>query len=520
MGSVKGFGSWLLGLNPNRYLATRFLFLRSFGFIYFIAFLSLSEQVLPLLGSDGLLPAVHYLDRLEDAYGGIWPAFFKKPSLFLWYCSDSMLQGLAWFGTVLSLGVVLGFANSLVLFLLWFLYLSFVHIGQVFYGFGWESIVLETGFLSIFLCRIWKFDLFDPDSPPPTCVMWLLRWELFRIMFGAGLIKLRGDACWPDLTCLFYHFETQPIPNPLSWYFHHMPPEILKGGVAFNHFVELVVPFFFFGPRILRHFAGSLTLLFQLVLILSGNLSWLNWLTAIICLSCFDDRFLCHFLPRKFREMVSYLEPGGLRWLNFRKWPALLLTVLVIWLSQKPVENMFSKRQIMNTAFDSLHLVNTYGAFGSIGKDRFEVILSGTRDRIPRAESEWLEYEFKFKPGRVDRIPGMVAPYHYRLDWQIWFAAMSSYQNNPWLVHLVYKLLRDNQGVLRLLGENPFSGSPPNWIRADLYQYKFTGPGESPRTWWKRSRVKEYLPPLSLQNPPFLRFLKTYGWIGNDIMKP
>src|SRR2546425_4661062 len=279
------------------YWLTRFVILRLLGLVYFIAFLSLARQVLPLIGADGLLPARLFLDRVQTHFGSARAGFLQIPSLFWLDVSDGVVVTGAWVGTALSLVVLLGFANAVLLAMLWALYLSFVHIGQDWYSYGWEIQLLETGFLAIFLCPLLDGRPF-PRRPPPGAVIWLFRWLIFRIMIGAGLIKLRGDPCWRDLTCLYYHYETQPIPGPISRYLHFSPHWLLKFETAWNHFVELVVPWFSFGPRLARHVAGVLLVTFQIFLIISGNLSFLNYLTIIPFLACFDDTFLRHFLPR------------------------------------------------------------------------------------------------------------------------------------------------------------------------------------------------------------------------------
>src|SRR5437016_14624963 len=278
------------------YWLTRFVILRLLGLVYFIAFLSLAQQVLPLIGADGLLPARLFLDRVQTHFGSARAGFLQIPSLFWLDVSDGVLVTGAWVGTALSLVVLLGFANAVLLAMLWALYLSFVHLGQDWYGYGWEIQLLETGFLAVFLCPLLDGRPF-PRRPPPRPVVWLLRWLVFRIMLGAGLIKLRGDPCWRDFTCLYYHYETQPLPNPLSRALHFLPRGFHQIGVLFNHLTELVAPWFIFGPRRFRHAAGSLLLAFQIFLILSGNLSFLNWLTIVPILACFDDSWLRRVLP-------------------------------------------------------------------------------------------------------------------------------------------------------------------------------------------------------------------------------
>ncbi len=395
---------------------------------------------------------------------------------------------------------MIGCTHAAVFFALWFLYMSFVHVGQIFYGFGWEMLLLETGFLAIFLGTLRRFSGFDRRTPPPAIIFYLVRWLLFRVMFGAGLIKLRGDPCWRDLSCLVYHYETQPIPNPLSYLFHHMPPWFHAIGVLWNHFVELVVPFFLFWPRRLAIAAGLLQAAFQLTLILSGNLSWLNWLTLCLTIACFDDAFLMRFAPRKTKAHLEVMnaDPKPIH-TPAQRVTYTALAILVAVLSIQPTLNLFSRHQRMNSSFDRLHLVNTYGAFGSVGKERYEVILEGTTDAIPNEKTVWKAYEFKCKPGDPMRRPCIISPYHYRLDWEIWFAAMSSIEDHPWLLRLVKKLLEGDEGARSLLDGDPFSGAKPRWIRAERYRYRFAPIGDPSGAWWTRAKVDEYLPPVTLE---------------------
>ena len=494
----------------EQYWLTRFLFLRLLGGIYFVAFLSLSQQVLPLLGAHGLLPAHSYMDNLRSVYGDGRSAFLALPTVFWLDCSDAALSTLAYVGTALGAVVLLGFANAPLLAVLWFLYLSFVHVGQLFYGYGWEILVLETGFLAIFLCPALDGRPFPPRVPPPTAVIWLLRWVLFRVMFGAGLIKLRGDACWRDLTCMLYHYETQPLPNPFSWYLHQLPSALHTIEVLGNHCVELIVPWTLFAPRRLRHVGGTLLVGFQLYLVVSGNLSWLNWLTIALCIACFDDQALSHVVPARWLQRAA--ERSGIFPSRTRRAVIYALTGLIFYLSIGPMRNLLASQQVMNGSFDRLHLVNSYGAFGSIGRRRHEIILEGTSDRALSHSTQWQAYEFKCKPGDVERRPCIVAPYHYRLDWQVWFAAMEDVRSNLWLLHFIEKLLHNDAGALSLLANNPFPDRPPRFIRAELYEYEFTRFGDHSRAWWRRQRIGSYLPPLSLENTAFLKALHDQGW--------
>jgi hypothetical protein len=358
-------------------------------------------------------------------------------------------------------------------------------------------LLLETGFLAIFLAPLWRPQPFPEKTPPPRVVFWLLRWLAFRLMFGAGLIKLRGDPCWRDLSCLLYHYETQPLPNPLSFYLHQLPRWFHQGEVLFNHFVELVVPWMVFGPAACRNLAGVLLVLFQVLLILSGNLSFLNWLTIAVCVACFDDAFLARFLPRAWSTRTRTLPAEGS---PARRAAVYALTAVVAVLSLNPVANMLSPGQLMNASFDPFDLVNTYGAFGSILRERREIVLQGTADEEPSDQARWLDYEFKCKPGDVERRPCVVSPYHHRVDWQMWFAAMSGPSEQPWLLFLVAKLLEGDPKTLGLLAKGPFRDRPPRYIRARLYRYEFARPGARGGAWWRRTLMGEYLPPLSRED--------------------
>jgi hypothetical protein len=341
-------------------------------------------------------------------------------------------------------------------------------------------------------------------------VIWLFRWLGFRIMIGAGLIKLRGDPCWRDLSCLYYHYETQPIPSPISWYLHFAPHWFHKFGTAWNHFIELIVPWFSFGPRRARHVAGILLVSFQIILIISGNLSFLNYVTIIPFLACFDDTFLRRILPRpivnRAERAAQESEPS-----RINNAIAIGLSLLVVYLSIAPITNLISERQMMNTSFDRLSLVNTYGAFGAVGKERDEIIFEGTDDAIITGDTKWKEYEFKAKPGNPDLRPPFIAPYQPRIDWQIWFAAMGSPAEYPWTLHFVWKLLHNDPGTLSLLGGNPFPVRPPHYIRAQLYRYHFAPPADP--TWWKREPIGEWLPALSIDDEQFRRILSEMDWL-------
>src|SRR5262249_16836711 len=468
--------------------------------------------MLPLIGEHGLLPAVAFLDRLQEHFGSQGAAFLQFPSLFWLDVSDRFLvTTAAAVGLALSILVLLGWANGILMTLLWALYLSFVHVGQDWYGYGWEIQLLETGFLAIFLCPLLDPRPF-PGRPTPTPVVWLLRWLIFRIMIGARLIKLRGDPCCPDLPFLSHHYESQPLPNPLSRTLHFMPRWFHQLGVLFNHLSELVAPWFVFAWRPFRHAAGAVLLAFQIFLILSGNLSFLNWLTIVPILACFDDSWLRRVLPAwlvaRAERAAATARPSPAQ----RVAVALLVGVVAI-LSIAPVRNLVSPHQAMNTSFNRLELVNTYGAFGSVGRERNEIVFEGTDEPTITESTTWRAYEFKCKPGDVARRPCIVAPYQYRLDWHTRFAALSTPAHYPWTLHLVWQLLHHDPGTLGLLANDPFPDHPPRYVRARLFRYQFAPPGDPAGYWWRRTLLGEWLPPLSVDDPRLRRFLAAYGWI-------
>src|SRR5262245_41062139 len=282
---------------PGHWLG-RLVMLRLLGVVYLMAFLTLVNQGRGLIGAHGLLPAADFLDDVAAHFGGRGAGFWQMPTLFWLRATDGFIVGVGWAGVALSLAVIAGWANALVLAVLCALQISVIDIGQDFYSFGWEIQLVETGFLCIFLCPLLDGRPF-PRRPPPRAVLWLLWWLIARVMWGAGLIKLRGDSCWRDLTCLAFHFETQPVPSPLTPFFHFLPSWAHKIGVLFNHIVELAAPFLILTPWRRARFAGGvLTAALQIVLIASGNLSFLNWLTLVPILACFDDGVWRRVLPR------------------------------------------------------------------------------------------------------------------------------------------------------------------------------------------------------------------------------
>jgi hypothetical protein len=467
------------------YWLTRLVFQRGLAALYVIAFVVAANQGRALIGERGLTPVPRFTAHMP---------FRRSPSLFHLHFSDRFFTGCAWLGAALAAAVVAGAADQVPLWaamlmwlVLWLLYLSIVNVGQVWYGFGWESLLLETGFLAVFLG--------NARTAPPVLVLWLLRWLLFRVEFGAGLIKIRGDRCWRQLTCLYYHHETQPMPGPLSRFAHLLPKPVHRAEVVGNHFAQLIVPFFLFAPQPVASIAAAIVILTQLWLVVTGNFAWLNWITIVLAFAAVSD------------TAAHWLIPAiPLSWGSGDYTPVWFLSLVVavsvflVFLSYWPIRNLLSRHQLMNASFNRWHLVNAYGAFGSVTKERYEVIVEGTADESPGEDADWREYEFKGKPGDPNRMPRQFAPYHLRLDWLMWFLPLGSVHER-WFYAFLERLLKADRGILRLLRVDPFDGRAPRWVRARLFHYRFATHREKRESgrWWVREPVQVAIPPVSLQ---------------------
>lgn len=525
-------------LEAGSYWLTRVLFLRFLGFIYLVAFLVSYNQNKELIGDRGLTPARLYLRRVGEEFPSLQERLLRLPTL-LWFAGqvsqhgqggelDTLLDGLALTGMLLSLVVIVrGAANAPIMTALWVLYMSLVNVGQNWFSFGWESQLLETGFLAIWCVPLLSLSRLPSHLPSPALVVWGNRWLIVRIMLGAGLIKVRGDQCWRDLTCMQYFYQTQPNPNPLSYYAHQAPAAWHTFETFGNHVTELLFPLFTFLPyRRAWIFNGCFQIFFQVVLISTGNLSFLNWLTIAPSIWYLDDRFLAPLFYTSTKNKVYQLQEedkvlakeGKSRSSRARTVVSLAVGLLLAWLSVPIVANLASSSQTMNRSFDPLRLVNTYGAFGSVTKQRTEVVVEGTLAADPdNPKAIWEEYDFNCKPGALTKAPCMISPYHYRLDWQMWFAAFQKYQQNPWLIHLMGKMLENDPIVDSLLARNPFKidkgNRAPRHVRARLFLYTFSTPGSPASSrgyWWTRKLVEEYVPPFNLET--LKPIYQQFGW--------
>ncbi|HWI59843.1 MAG TPA: lipase maturation factor family protein [Bacillota bacterium] len=492
---------WLPGLSipgAATYALSGWLFLRLLGFIYLAAFLSLATQIKGLAGREGILPAAEFLQS-RMRWG--MSRFYRLPTLCWFNASDRFLSVLCWSGALLALLLVLGIAPLFMLVLLWADYLSLFVVCRLFLSYQWDILLLETGFGAIFLAPIEVLPHFPPSSAPPFVVVWLLWWLLFRLLFSSGVVKLRsGDPTWRNLSALCHHYETQPLPTPLAWHAHQLSAWFHKLSAVMMLGVELIVPFFIFGPAPLRYVAATSFILLMLLIQLTGNYSFFNLLSIALSFLLLDDQALRSTFQWLIPSMPLSLAAAPL----WRNWLGLGIAAFLLGLSAEPVLRLFRfdfqwPKRLGNFVelLTPFRLVNSYGLFAVMTTERPEIIVEGSRDGVT-----WLAYDFKWKPGPVERAPRFVAPHQPRLDWQLWFAALGYYPNHPWVLRFLTRLLEGSPAVLALLRTNPFPESPPRYVRGILYEYRFTTRAQRRATgaWWRRERRGDYCPILEL-NP-------------------
>jgi predicted DCC family thiol-disulfide oxidoreductase YuxK len=519
------------------------LFLRLLGVIYFAAFVSFWLQIGGLVGSHGIIPAHETMElvgeQVKQQQIGL-DRYRLFPTLCWFGASDGSLKLQCAIGAVASVLLIAGLATAPVLFLLWLLYLSLTAIGGVFLAFQWDNLLLEAGFVAVFLAPIKFWSKSHSITAPPRVPRWLLRWLLFRLTFESGCVKLlSGDPTWQNLTALNFHYETQPLPTWIGWYVHQLPGWFHSASVAIMFVIELVVPFLIFAPRRPRIVACIALVSLQLIIMATGNYCFFNLLTIALCLVLLDDAALLTCLPHKWR--VRFLPPntgaiGGApdlvetsrgptatslapdttashpdtrhstRVLSWH-WPVWItgpLAAMILLITMAQLSGMLGLHADLPSVVESLERwlrpfrsVNHYGLFAVMTTSRPEIVVQGSADG-----QKWLDYGFKYKPGDLKRRPGFVAPHQPRLDWQMWFAALGSYRNNPWFIKFCVQLLKGSPDVLALLGKNPFPDAPPRFIRAVVYDYHFTDlkARRKEGAWWRREFKENYCPVLSLRD--------------------
>jgi predicted DCC family thiol-disulfide oxidoreductase YuxK len=493
------------------YHLVRWLFLRAMGLVYFFAFVSLWSQISGLIGHDGILPAGQFISAARqqcDQIGLGMERYHLLPT-FCWFnASDASLHFQCAAGVVLSIVLVTGFAPAPCLFLLWLLYLSLSVVGRDFLGFQWDCLLLEAGFLAIFLAPLQLLPRPSREAPPPRLFVWLLRLLLFKLMFSSGCVKLlSGDPNWRNLTALTFHYQTQPLPTWPAWYANQLPLWFQKLSCAGTFAIEIGAPFLIFAPRRLRFFGAALLAALQLLILVTGNYTFFNWLTLALCLLLLDDFLLAKIMPFKLGSRFPKARqiPGDhppRRW----PFPVLALVAAIIFAASSFLlavtlglrSPLLAPLGWVAGELAPFRTVNNYGLFAVMTTQRDEIVVEGSDDG-----KTWRPYEFKYKPGDLRRRPAFVAPFQPRLDWQMWFAALGTRQDNPWFESFCLRLLQGSPDVLGLLEKNPFPDHPPHFIRAELYDYQFTSPAERRATgaWWKRTPAGEYLPAASTRGP-------------------
>lgn len=491
----------------NRFSLATWLILRLLALVYAVAFASCWNQIDALVGPQGLMPADRLFAAAREQLGA--SAYHQFPSFVWFFGSAGFLQVLVAAGVGLSLLVFAGVAPALGLALLWAGYLSLCVAGQTFFNFQWDALLLETTLLAVFIAPWRALPLWQRPEPAPIARL-LVVWLLFRLMFLSGLVKLTsGDPTWRDLSALTFHFETQPLPTVLGWWAHQLPAAWLRAACAGMFAIELVAPFCLFGPRGLRHRAAWLFIGLMLLIALTGNYTYFNFLTAALCVLCLDDAHLAA-LANRFRIPAASVSPvsdvSNVSQISSLpvppRWLLLPLAVAIVALTfAQFVPAMLRQRPWpfvapVADAVAPFRSFNTYGLFAVMTQPRRELVFEGSDDG-----RTWQAYTFPHQPGVLTRAPTWVAPHQPRLDWQLWFAALGSPQQNPWVLGLCEHLLRGNPVVLDLLAFNPFPAAPPRFVRVVRYDYRFTDPAARRATgqWWRRTPLEFYIAPVSLR---------------------
>jgi predicted DCC family thiol-disulfide oxidoreductase YuxK len=504
--------AWGKEVAPPTYRLVRSIFLRAFGLIYLGAFVSLWVQVIGLIGEHGVIPAHLTLAALQQEankeHAGL--RLYHALPTFSWFgASDNSLKLQCAAGAMLSILLIIGIAPAPCLFLLWAVYLSLATVCREFLSFQWDYLLLEAGWLAIFFAPLQIRPRWSAAAPPSRIVLWLLRFLLFRLMFESGCVKLLShDASWRELTALNFHYETQPLPTWVGWYAHQLPASIQKFSVIVMFGTELVIPFLIFAPRRPRQFASFALIGLQVLIFATGNYCFFNLLTIALCFLLFDDAFLQKFMPARRWPLfpAEDVTPKGMGWPRLVTLPLLCLVLLISALQLSSILGMRTPwpRPLIEVyrGIEPFRSLNTYGLFTVMTTNRPEIVIEGSNDG-----QEWRAYEFKYKPGDVNRRPGFVAPHQPRLDWQMWFAALGRYERNPWLINFSVRLLEGAPEVLSLLDRNPFPTGPPRYVRAIVYEYQFSDFALRRKTgdWWRRELKGPYMPVLSLRRPDEIR---------------
>ena len=493
-GPLSKLTHWVWGSHvvPPGERATAGVFLRGLGLIYAAAFLSLWPQLGGLVGHDGIYPVGGFLPLVRQHFGmlqGLW----NYPTLCWLAPNDAMLHVLSAAGTLAGISLAAGVATMPALIVAWLSYLSLATVSQDFLWFQWDSLLLETGLLAMFLFpRRWGAR--GSAEPPARAGIFLLRWLLFRLMFSSAVVKLSsGDPTWRSLTALQYHYQTQPLPPWTAWYAHHLPAGFQKASALLMFVIEGLVPFLIFAPRRIRFAAAGAMAGFQTLILLTGNYGVFNALTIALCVLLLDDGLW----PARWRAAPPTVTPRRTGFLKALAVGALFAVSLVpLFGTLRSGVDRLEPLTSLYRLQAPFRIVDSYGLFAVMTTRRPEIVLEGSQDG-----REWHEYEFRWKPGDVKRRPDFVAPHMPRLDWQMWFAALGDPRNEPWFLRLCERLLAGSKPVAGLLKTNPFPDQPPRFLRALVYDYRFTDTATRRATgaWWTRTPQGYYVPAILMR---------------------
>ncbi len=482
----------------------QWLYLRGLGLIFCLAFASLLPQLPGLVGPEGLEPASALLEWARAQLGA--ERYLQLPTL-LWLlgAGETALLAVGLMGLACGALLVANVAPRWALVGAWACYLSLTVAGGSFLSFQWDVLLLETALVSLPLT---PGHLRSPGSvaEPSRGAILLVRILLARLMLMSGVVKLAsGDPTWRNLTALEFHYWTQPLPNVLAYFVDKLPAALHLVGVALMLGIELVAPLLLFGPPLLRRVAALALAALQLGILATGNYGFFNLLTLVLCIAALDDGLLMRW--RVFQRLTpapvsppSRSRAGTVALASF----GLVYTVLGLSLDVRRVVSVPLPAPVSWTLreLSGFRSINSYGLFAVMTTERREILIEGSDDG-----QTWREYLLKWRPGPVDEAPRFVAPHQPRLDWQMWFAALSRCENNPWLLRLQEQLLKGAPLARGFFREDPFPESPPRYVRTRFFDYRFTDFSEwrASGAWWTRSELGAYCPPLTLSQGQLMR---------------
>jgi hypothetical protein len=476
-------------------LIPRWIVLRALGLIYCSAFVSLLFQIRGLIGPLGILPANRYLAAVAQSFGPVVRVWFA-PTV-LWLAGGShMLMAICWLGLAASLLLMVNLWPRAMLLICFICFLSFVSAAQDFSGYQSDGMLLEAGFLALFFAPPGLRPGLGYNHPPSRASLFLLQWEWFRIYFESGLVKLlSGDTEWRHLTAMDEYYQNGPLPTWIGWYIQHLPHWFHWTTALATLVMELAIVWMILLPRRWRIVCFLIVTPWEIGVIFTANYTFLNYLVLALGFLLLDDRFFQRWIKIKPEEERTLPPRRTLE--NFGVAASAVLLCLVAYVTTVELISMVFGRLPLPmqpvTMLEPFRIANQYGLFAVMTRGRYEIEFQGSRDG-----QEWVSYPFRFKPQALNRAPGIYAPYQPRFEWNLWFASLGSWQQNPLVPRTEERLLTSDPDVLALFAANPFAGSPPRQVRAVLWQYWFTSMAQKRTTgdWWTRKLLGVYAPVL------------------------